>query len=734
MAGQRSRLTGFAAAALLTVAAAAAAVNMEVGPYVQFTGPDSAIVRWDTATARNSIVKYGTSPGVLNNRIEDATLKTVHEIAVGGLTLKDKYFYCVGYSDGVSEYFSDEFWFDNAINYTRVDVSAAASPYPPDGLTAIYEQAAERIISQSGITKGICLVYGCGEGRLAFELAKRSDLIIVGVDEDSNKIDTAAQKLMQAGVYGARVTVRAVTSLGTLPFTKYLANLIVSDRMISDGACPGTAAEMFRVLRPSGGVAYLGQPDGCPNELTESELTSWLNSFFDPAEYTITNDSNGLWATVVRDDVPGAGWWSHLYAGAHNNGCSNDALEGISGTGDLDLQWIGWPGMDAGIDRQVRMSSPVAQNGRLYQQGFNRIIAIDSYNGVILWSLEIPQLRRLNVIQDCGNACTDDDYVYVAVKDDCWRLDGNTGIRSLTYKLDDPGRDWGCLFRYGDKLYGSAEVEGAAYTLWWGNSGWYNGGGADQASKICSKYIFADDAATGTRLWTYPTNKTGAIINATIAIGGERVYFVESRHSTAQNYSSGRLYINELWQNQYLVALNPATGAKLWEQPIDTVDGTAAFYLLYANEIVIVHSSDGNHYLYAFNATDGSAKWNKAISPPLCGHSPHVKRGAIVGNTIFCQPKAYSLTDGSEVISSGVPTAECGIFSAGQNFLIYRPHGNITLWNITTKTASSWASIRPGCWLNVIPAGGMVLAPEGGGGCDCYGWFDTSVAFVRAEN
>ena len=66
-----------------------------------------------------------------------------------------------------------------------------------------------------------------------------------------------------------------MSSLSSLPFTKYGANLIVSDYMISDGNCAGTAAEMFRVLRPSGGIAYLGQPAGASG-LTQEELKSWL--------------------------------------------------------------------------------------------------------------------------------------------------------------------------------------------------------------------------------------------------------------------------------------------------------------------------------------------------------------------------------------------------------------------------------------------------------------------------
>lgn len=714
----------------------APAVDMELGPYVQFTGPETAVVRWDTAASRDSIVQFGTSPDALDEQLADAAATTIHEITLDNLSFKAKYFYRVGYTDG-SEKFTDVYWFDNAINYSRVDVSAVSSPWPADSSSALYEAAADQILTQTGITKGLCLVYGCDQGQLAFELAKRTDMIIEVVDEDKGRIDLAAEKLMQAGVYGARVTVRHVESLNSLAYSKYLANMIVSERMISDGTCPGSASEMFRILRPSGGIAYLGQPDGCPNVLTENELRSWLNEQFASDDYTITNDSNGLWAQKVREPVPGSGWWDHQYGGAHNNGCSNDALEGANGTGDMQLQWISWPGSDAAIDRQIRQPVPVASNGRLFHQGFNRIMAMDSYNGIMLWSLEIPKMRRLNMPQDASNMCADDDYVYLAVGNNCWRLDGDTGIRTLTYKLDDTGRDWGCTFRYGDKLVGSAQVEGASYTVWWGTSAWYNNPVASQASKICSKYIFANDARTGARIWTYPADRNGVIINSAVAIGNDRVYLVESRNPIARNHTSGRFYMNELWQNQYLVALdvnsmNP-NGTVLWQQPIDTIDGTAVFYLYYANERLIIQTSNGNHYLYAYDAGSGSPVWNKAIASPTTGHSPAIKRGAIVGNTIFCQPKGYSIINGTEVVSNGVAAAECGIFSASRDFLLYRPHGNITMWNINTRIATDWSKIRQGCWLNVIPAGGMVLAPEGAGGCDCYGWFHTSVGFVRSE-
>ena len=73
-----------------------------------------------------------------------------------------------------------------------------------------------------------------------------------------------------------------------------------------------------------------------------------------------------------------------------------------AGTDGLEVQWLGRPGADFGIDRNPRMPAPLAVNGRLFHQGMNRIIALDSYNGAVLWSLEIPALRRVNMPRDAG--------------------------------------------------------------------------------------------------------------------------------------------------------------------------------------------------------------------------------------------------------------------------------------------------------------------------------------------
>jgi hypothetical protein len=64
--------------------------------------------------------------------------------------------------------------------------------------------------------------------------------------------------------------------------------------------------------------------------------------------------------------------------------------------------------------------------------------------------------------------------------------------------------------------------------------------------------------------------------------------------------------------------------------------------------------------------------------------------------------------------------------------LLYRGENRrISLWDVGTGETSSWPRLRPSCWLSTVAGGGMVLSPEGGGGCSCGGWMETSIAFMR---
>jgi hypothetical protein len=108
-----------------------------------------------------------------------------------------------------------------------------------------------------------------------------------------------------------------------------------------------------------------------------------------------------------------------------------------------------------------------------------------------------------------------------------------------------------------------------------------------------------------------------------------------------------------------------------------------------------------------------------------------MSRPAIVGNRIFVRPYVLDLADG-KVLPQRIPGGGCGSYAATDSCLVFRA-GNVTMWDIADGLTTSWNRLRPDCWISTIPACGMLLSPEGGGGCSCGSWLETSIGFVPNE-
>jgi len=87
------------------------------------------------------------------------------------------------------------------------------------------------------------------------------------------------------------------------------------------------------------------------------------------------------------------------------------------------------------------------------------------------------------------------------------------------------------------------------------------------------------------------------------------------------------------------------------------------------------------------------------------------------------------LVDG-EVLPQRMPVADgCGLYYAAAHGIFVR-HENITMRNAESEKLSSWPRLRSSCGLSTIPAAGMLLSPEGGGGSSCGIWMETSIGFM----
>ena len=98
----------------------------------------------------------------------------------------------------------------------------------------------------------------------------------------------------------------------------------------------------------------------------------------------------------------------------------------------------------------------------------------------------------------------------------------------------------------------------------------------------------------------------------TICMGGDRVYFLESRNPSAESLTTGQIG-SQLWTDLYMVALNSETGARLWQKNLKSpsgadpvvTNGTAIIHLMYSDETLVLESSDTQYYFYAYDASDG---------------------------------------------------------------------------------------------------------------------------------
>lgn len=695
--------------------------DLKIANQVERLGRDRIAISWETEIPCKTAVLFGDG-FPLTQRVETPDPVTRHRVTVNGVEGQKMYYYriLVADEDG-NERATRLFEFDSTFDYTPEPLNISENPYPEDEYTAHYERLAQTIVDETGVTQGYCLVLGSEDGRLAFELAKRTDLQIVGVDDNADRIRAAREKLDRAGVYGVRVSIHNA-SLGELPYPDYFANLIVSDRMFKTGEIPTPAAEMYRVLRPAGGAAYLGQPDGAFQTLTRGKLDEWLSMASIPER--MIRRADGIWTFIRREPLPGAGAWNHQYGDAGHTSSSKDEYPELP----ITVLWFGRPGPRPMVDRGTRSPAPLSINGRMFVQGDRRLFGIDAYNGTILWTREIPDLRRANIPRDSSNMVASGEKLFAAVNDSCWVIDAQTGGREDAFFLPGPyadTHDWGYLSYLDGSLIGSCVKKGGIYI---GADGeWYDASN-EESFKVVSDALFNYNAKTGGTNWVYRNDS--AIINPTISAGGGKVFFAECRNPEVVKTTAGRV-ANQRLSDTYLVALDLATGDPLWEREVDLNEGRWVLYLTYADDTLVATSTTDQYHVYAFDAKSGDPLWNQSYPWYKDHHGGAMQHPVVVGSTLYAEPKVFNLRTGEDMGITMPERNKCGTLSASAHSLFYRDYWH-AMWDLEKDERIDWKGMRPGCWLNMIPANGVILAPEASAGCYCSQPIQTSIAFTPA--
>ena len=695
----------------------------DFGPFVDWVDRTSADVVWETLSEEPSIVEWEMPDGTTRRWVGVAGRN--HSVRLSGLLPDREYHYRLVFPDRDGRpVTSRRYLFDTSFYY-RPAHPAVALKEPPGAAAS----RAAQVIAASGVRQGYALILGATDAELAVALVGQSDLEVLLVDSDPDRIRRLRQRLDEAGIYGVRASMIRQES-PQLPFGGLTANLIV----VASGRPPEVAAaEVHRLLRPVGGALVAEVPED------QSQAWSRWLAGSPMADWSPAAASSG-WHRWVRGRLPGAGDWAHQYGGADNSSCSQDDLV----RGDLQVAWWGDPGPRPMPDRGNRNPAPLSVQGRLMIQGDRILFGLDAYNGAILWSFSCPEVRRANVTRDSSNMSAAGDRLFVAHGRHCLGIDAQTGQRSRRYSVPAAGeqaRDWGYVAAEGGLLVGSRVKPGSAYL---GDDGeWYEEYAADQIARVTSDLLFATDPDTGKSVWQY---SGGAVLNSTITLGDGMLFFLESRNPEAVAAPFARQSPNVL-TDQWLVALDLKTGKKLWQKQHDFSACKFMTYLVYGKNTVVVTGTDASKHFhtFAFNAPPprgnqdtgddiiaaigGRLLWSESHKEDKGHHSGHLQHPVVIGDTFYSDQRAFKLTSG-ELVRKDLPERRgCGVMSAGRNAIFFRHHFH-GMWDLESDKRTQFEGIRSGCWLSMIPAGGMLLAPETSAGCSCTHAIQTSIGYI----
>lgn len=564
--------------------------------------------------------------------------------------------------------------------------------------------------------QGWALVDGTAAAEFALALAQTTDLRVIVAETDPARADALRRDWATSGLLGARIAIHTVAA-DALPYRPYLFNLVVTPNR----ATP----ELGRVLRPLGGrlVARAASAVDLPGETLPP-----------PAGFAFA---------FKRGAVPGAGEWTHCYGDPGNTACSEDQLP----FGNFAVLWYGHPGPRHMFQRHVKGAAPLFRNGTLFANGQDYLAGVDGYNGAMLWEKHLPGAGRMGMLKDCGNMVAADERLFVAVRDSCLVFAARTGDEKARYPVRNYIPDaerWGYVAAWQDLLIGSSIRDQARLDPESGED--YQTVWKHFKPVITSLGLFGLDRADGTPRWSYEP-AGGVILNPTLGIVDGLLCFVESTNPATRQHETGKIPLAELFAGgPRLTALRATTGERAWSVPIDLAAFHHAIYLSGKDGVIVLAGSRHDlvgernliqYQLIGVNASDGTELWRNDNTPSRAhildgGHGEQTQHPTIVGQAIYGPGFIRHLRTGEEIEGwQWNKSPQCATVSSAATTIFSRQGGHPTVAEIATgKEIKLTRVTRPGCWINTLPVGGIVLIPEASSGCTCGYSLQTSLALV----
>jgi len=616
--------------------------------------------------------------------------------------------------------------------YERPPQRAAAAPQP----TRADDVELGELLVEPALQAGYCLVSGCGDVRLLEQLARQSNLHVVALDADADRCAAARRQLDGAGLLGERVAV-VEGDMQTIGLPPYMATLILCvdeahcAQLLSGESPAATLAAMFRPLRPYGGTAILASSAD-----THAAVASAVAQL--PGGEL---QRHGKFSVVRRvGALPESGSWTHQSGDVANSLVSQDRRVKLP----LGLLWFGGPSNRDVLPRHGHGPAPQVIGGRLFIEGPDMLRSVDVYTGRLLWQRELPEIglyydntgHHPGAGAIGGNFVSVEDGIYVAYGREGLRLDPATGATLATFTLpdDESGERpvWGYIGVWDDLLIaGSSPVAPLSRSR-----------AGDAEDEIYTRYgegsrrLVVMDRYNGEVLWT-----RDAVFNFrhnALAAGGGRVYCLDRITDARREYLRRRG--RELTGGARLLALDARTGNVVWQHDEDAFGTWLAYsephdLLLQAGSAYRDRAVDETgRGMAVYQAASGEVLWrNNDIypGPPM-----------LLGDQVVTQSTAVSLLTGARVERCDPLTGEARGWNFTRNYGCNTAIGCPQMLTFRSAAAGYFdlasdggtgnlGGFRSSCTSNLIPADGVLNAPDYTRTCTCSYQNQCSLALVH---
>jgi len=550
------------------------------------------------------------------------------------------------------------------------------------GLSPANAADAKGILSATGVTGGLVVHVGCGNGDLTAALRANAAYVVQGLDTDAANVDKVRKHARKLGLLGK---VSADVFDGRhLPYADNLVNLLVAEDL---GKVP--MAEVMRVLAP-GGVAYIA------GKKTVKPLPENIDE------------------------------WTHYLHGADNNAVAMDTVVGPP----RHMQWLGGPRWTRNHHKLNSISSVVTAKGMLFYivdnataanmsiPGKWAIAARDAFSGVKLWDKPLaswtthtgrfrsgpPQVTRLLV------AWGDRLYAPLALSAPVSAVDAVTGKTLATYK-DTAGAE-------------EIVLAGNALLVLTGNPVAEHAAGhpafRGKLKLPNTKTIVAVDVESGRTLWKWSPDR-GSPMPETLGSDGRRVYVQVNESVACLDLKSGK----KLWTS--------GQQAKPKSRGRGRRGGYGKYTLVVADDVVLCKLSG---MLTALSAKDGKKLWDCKAGGGF--HAPLdvfvidgvVWQGLHTSDSV-APPPVKDFNEGRDLKTGKVVktnTIAVDLQTAGHHHRCYREKATVRyiitgkrgveMMDMTGDNSSRNNWVRGTCQYGMLPANGLIYAPSHS--CGCY--------------